>query len=180
MVDQVEEFDWVPDRVNPSIQIASRIVGGAAASAIILALCLYAFGVLATNQAMYVLGAAAVSAAFLWWWFGRQFRATRVSVSKEEIVIQTPAGNYRYPWADIDFIVIRDPASENSPLLRFLRISETPYVEARLRRFSRLGFAESGTRVKGLPQLHKRLEMRVVDHQRLAVQMAKYVPIRAA
>jgi hypothetical protein len=177
----LREFPWVPDRLNPALQVAYRIIALAALGASAVALTLVGAGALHRGQVAFIIAFSIGGALFLVVFSRRQYRGP-VVVNGEGLLLRTSAQTYTYPWSDVaDFVVRQQSSPANARFLRLLCIPDSPFVEVHLRRRSRIGWlGRSGTDVAGIPQIYKRLELRVRDLDDLAAVMSQHAQMRVA
>jgi hypothetical protein len=167
-------FESVPDSQNTNLQIGIRMSCLIGAVTALCAIVLWVLGVLTRNQGLYILACVALGIPFLSLWFRANFRGT-VFVEPDRLRVRSYGTSYTYPWSDIAFFTIEERSLPGSAwLLRTLRIHEVPFIAVQLKKHSRLGLLRSGTDVIGIPQVNKRLELRVRDVPLLAAALAPH------
>lgn len=176
----LREFSWVSDSLNPALQVAYRIIGLGVLCSGAVALVLFASGALNYGQAAYIVVFASAGGLFLIVFSRRQYRGN-LAVDDERLELRTPASTYSYPWDDVAYFIVRQHSSPaTAHFLRLLRIPDSPFLEVHLTKRSRLGWRRSGTDMAGIPQVYRRLELRVDDFVGLVGYMSQHAQMRAA
>ena len=176
-----QRFRWVADGLNPALQLGYRVIAVAVIGALLAAAALYGTGEITRNRAIYIVAFSMSAGAFLAVVVRLQSTGSLLA-NRQGISLRTPGQTYTYPWAHIAYFVVRQGSARASArFLALLGIADSPFIEVHLIRRTRLGLLRrSGTDMVGIPQVYKRLELRVRDLDGLAALMSQYVQMRAA